>query len=177
MCNIVGIGAAIALTQTALQVTSGIQQANAQKAQYEYEAQIARNNAKIAQQNADQKRQEGIEEARMLKMKSIQNANSQKAAIASNNIDVNSGNSLNIINDTLTMGELDALNTRYNYETSALNFEQQANNYNNKARLNSIAERNINTPLNVLGTTLRGLSNASAVASKWYNANSLAAKT
>lgn len=176
MCNVAGLGAVLSIAQTAFQVTSSIQQANAQKAQYAYDAQIAKNNARIAQQNADQKRQEGIEEERLTRIKALQNVGSQKAAIAANNIDVSSGNAVDALDDTYVMGDLDALTKRYNYETAALGYEQQANNYVNQANLDSFAKKTAGNTLGIIGTTIGGLADTTSVASKWYNSNSVANK-
>ncbi|MCD7740191.1 MAG: hypothetical protein LUH11_02460 [Candidatus Gastranaerophilales bacterium] len=168
------IGAAATLASTAVGVYSSVQQGNAQKAQYEYQAQIAKQNAQIAQNNADQKRQEGIEESRLQRMKTLQAVGSQQAAMAANGIDVSSGTALDIVEDTAAMGELDALTTRYNYETQALAYEQEANNYNNQSNLDTFAAQNAYKSgiTNAVATGFNGLADTTNVASKWYSGNS-----
>lgn len=168
------VSAVSAIAGTAVSVTSAVQSANAQKAQYEYQSKIAQKNANIAQANADQKRQEGIEEARMQRIKSLQNVGSQQAAMAANGIDVSSGTALDIAEDTAAMGELEALTTRYNYESQALAYEQQAENYNNQSTLDSIAATNAykSGVYSALGSTAKGLGSLSSVADKWYSSSS-----
>lgn len=172
------ISTATAIIGTAVSTTMGVvsaqQSANAQKAQNDYNAKIAKKNAQIAQANADQKRQEGIEEARQQRMKTLRTVGSQQAAMAANGIDISSGTALDVIEDTAAMGELDALTTRYNYESQAIGLEQQANNFNNQATLDSFAGQNAYKAgmINAVGTGFKGLADTASVASKWYGGNS-----
>lgn len=166
------------VVSTTMGVVSSVQQGKATQAQYDYQAQVNRNNAKKAQANADQKRQEGIEESRMQRIKTLQKIGSQQAAMAANGIDISSGTALDTIEDTSAMGELDALTTRYNAETQAQVFEQQANNFNNQANLDSFAGQNAYKAgvMNAVGTGFQGLGSAAGVAANWYSPNSLANK-
>lgn len=161
---------------TALGVTSSIQSGKAQKAQYEYQAAVDRKNAQIAQSNADMKRQEGIEEARTQRIKTLQAVGSQQAAMAANGFDATSGTNLDIIEDTSAQGELDALTKQYNKETEALAYETSANNYSNQANLDSMAGQNAykSGMLNAVGTGFKGLGQmATSVSDKWYSPNSV----
>lgn len=173
------ISAATALVgtaaSTAMGVTSSIQQGKAAEAQANYQAQVDRRNARIAQQNAEDKRQEGIEEARMRRLKTAQRVGLQQASLAANGVDVSEGTALDMIEDTSAMGELDALTTRYNYEKQALAYEQQANNFNNQANLDVFAGQNAyrSGMMNAIGTGFGGLGDMASVASKWYGGNSL----
>lgn len=178
MCDL-GITALVtSVVATALSTTMGVvssvQQGKAAQAEANYQAAVARNNAKIAQSNADQKRQEGIEEARMQRIKTLQKVGSQQAAMAANGIDVSSGTALDVIEDTSAMGELDALTTRYNYETKAQAYEHEADNFNNQAALDVFAGKNAyqSGMLNAVGAGFKGLGDVANVASKWYSGNS-----
>ena len=164
------VGIASALASTAIGVVSAVQQGNAQQAQYNYQAQVNAENAKIAQRNAAMERQQGIEEARLQRMKTMQNVASQETAMAANGIDITQGTALDVIEDTATMGELDALQTRYNYERKAIQYEQQANNFNNQSNLDIISGQNASTAgmWNAVGSGLSGLSKTADVAGKWY---------
>ena len=169
---------AVAAVGTVAGVASGIvggvsayQQGKAQQAQAEYQAKVAEDNAKIAQQNASNARQEGIEESRMQRMKTIQAVSSQQASMAANGLDITQGTPLDVIEDTATMGELDALTTQYNAETKAQAYEQQANNFSNQANLDRIAGRNamqagkmtaLSSGLNTISST------AKSVSSYWW---------
>lgn len=168
-----------AIGSTAMGVTSSVQQGKSTQAQMNYQAKVARNNAKIAQANADQKRQEGIEESRLQRMKTIQKVGAQQTAMAANGVDISSGTALDIIEDTSAMGELDALTTRYNYETQALGYEQQANNFNNQANLDVFAGQNAykSGMISAVGEGAKGLGNIASVATRWYSPNSIGSST
>ena len=168
----VGIVSAItAVASTALGVTSGITSANQQKAYYEYQANVAKENAKIAESNAGLERQQGIEEARLQRMKMLQNVGSQQAAMAANGVDISQGTPLDVIEDTAAIGELDSLQTRYNYERRAVQYEQQAQNFSNQANMNLISGQNAYSAgrIGAIQTGLAGMSKIGDVASKWYD--------
>jgi hypothetical protein len=104
-------------------------------------------------------------------MKTMQVVGSQQAAMAANGMDITDGTSLDIIEDTAAMGELDALQIQTNYERKALAYEQQGFNYNNEARMDVIAGKNAYTTGVVKGvqTGLNGVSKMTNVASKWVS--------
>ena len=182
--SVMAVGANILLGAGAIAsvgsgVIGAVQQGKAAQAQMNYQAQVERRNARIAQQNADQKRQEGIEESRLQRIKNLQKVGSQQAALAANGVDVSEGTALDIIEDTAAMGELDALTTRYNYETQALAYEQQRDNYNNQANLDVISGQNAYRAgmINAVGEGFKGLGNVASVADRWYSPKSSATLT
>lgn len=164
-----------AAASTAMGVVSGVQQANAAKAQMNYQADVNKRNAKIAQANADMKRQEGIEESRLQKIRNLQKVGAQQAAMAANGIDVSSGTALDVVEDTAAMGELDALTTRYNAETQAQAYERQANNLTNQANMDIISGQNAYKAgiTGAIGSGFKGLGDTASVASRWYSPNSI----
>ena len=164
-----------AAASTAMGVVSGVQQANATKAQMNYQADVNKRNAKIAQANADMKRQEGIEESRLQKIRNLQKVGAQQAAMAANGIDVSSGTALDVVEDTAAMGELDALTTRYNAETQAQAYERQANNLTNQANMDIISGQNAYKSgiTGAIGSGFKGLGDTASVASRWYSPNSI----
>lgn len=183
MCDF-GISAAVAaivgaVVSTTMSVVSSVQQGKATQAQYNYQAQVARNNAKVAEANAAQTRQEGIEESRMQRIKTLQRIGTQQAAMAANGIDISSGTALDTIEDTAAMGELDALTTRYNAETKALAYEHQSNNFNNQANLDVFAGENAYKAgtMNAIATGFEGLGKIGTVATNWYSPNSIGKTT
>ena len=164
------------VVSTTMGVVSSVQQGKAAQAQMNYQAEINRRNAAKAQANADDKRQEGIEESRMQRLKTLQKVGAQQAALAANGVDVSEGTALDIIEDTAAMGELDALTTRYNYEKQALAFESQADNFNNQSNLDVFAGQNAYSSgiTNAVANGVNGLGNIASVSSKWYTDNSIA---
>ena len=161
--------AAAAVASTALGTVSSIQQGKQQQAMYNYQAKVAEQNAEIAKRNADTERQTGIEEARLQRMKTLQAVGAQQTAMAANGMDVTQGTSLDIIEDTAAMGELDALQIQTNYEKKALAYEQQAGNYTNQANMDAISGRNAYTAgkINAVSTGLNGIGKLAGVATKW----------
>lgn len=178
MCGLsatIGIVTAIsAIASTAFGVVSSIQQGKAQQAEYNYQAKVAQENAKIAEQNAAMERQQGIEEARLQRIKAAQAIGSQKTAMAANGVDVTQGTALDVIEDTAAMGELDALQTRYNYERKAQGYEMQAYNFQNQSNLDMIAGANAYSAgkMNGLAAGLEGIQKVGDVAYKWYGSGS-----
>ena len=167
--TMLAVGAIAAVTSTALGTVSSVQQGKQQQAMYNYQAKVAEENAKIANKNAATERQTGIEEARLQRMKTLQAVGSQQAAMAANGMDVTQGTSLDIIEDTAAMGELDALQIQTNYERKAQSYEAQANNFNNQASMDVIAGKNAYTAgqIKAVQTGLNGVSKTVGVASKW----------
>lgn len=165
------VGAVATIASTALGTVSSVQQGKQQQAMYNYQAQVAEENAKIANKNAANERQTGIEEARLQRMKTLQAVGSQQAAMAANGMDVTQGTSLDIIEDTAAMGELDALQIQTNYERKALAYEQQGLNFSNESRMDVIAGKNAYKTgmINAAQTGLNGVSKLTNVASKWVS--------
>lgn len=143
-------------------IVGGIQSGKAAQAEAEYQANIARQNAKIAEQNAAQERQAGLEDARKQRMKTMAAIGEQKVGIAANGAEIGSGTAIDTIEDTATLGELDALTVQYNAEQRALNYEQQANNFNNQANLDVLKGQNAATAgkINAISAGFKGLSNS-----------------
>lgn len=165
-----GVGAVAAIAATAIGSVSSIQQGKQQQAMYNYQAKVAEQNAKIAQNNADTERQTGIEEARLQRMKTLQAIGSQQTAMAANGMDVTQGTSLDIIEDTAAMGELDALQIQTNYERKALAYEQQRDNFKNQANMDVISGQNAYRAgmTNAVTTGLNGIGKLTGVADKWF---------
>lgn len=163
------VGVVGGIAGSAIGAVSSYSQGKQQQAMYNYEAQVAEENAKIAQKNAATERQTGIEEARLQRIKTLQAIGSQKTAMAANGMDVTQGTSLDIIEDTAAMGELDALQIETNYERKALAYEQTANNYSNQANLDVITGKNAykTGKINAVTEGLNGVSKLGSVASKW----------
>ncbi len=168
-----GVAAASAVAGIAGGVVGGVssyQQGKAQQAQYNYQAKVNEENAKIAQENANVQRQQGIEEARLQRIKAASTIGSQKTAMAANGVDVTQGTAVDVIADTAAMGELDALQTQYNYEMKARGYEAQAGNFQNQANLDVISGKNAYTAgkIGAVQHGLAGLQQTADVASQWF---------
>lgn len=167
------VAATAAIAAVAGGVVGGVssyQQGKAQQAQYNYQAKVNEENAKIAQENANVQRQQGIEEARLQRIKAASTIGSQKTAMAANGVDVTQGTAVDVIADTAAMGELDALQTQYNYEMKARSYEAQAGNFQNQANLDVISGKNAYTAgkIGAVQSGLAGIQQTADVAFQWF---------
>lgn len=133
--TVVAVGAVATVAGSVLGGISSYQQGKTEAAAQQYNAQVARQNAEIAKNNAAMERQAGIEEARKQRIATLQAIGQQEVGLAANGIDIGYGTSLDLIEDTAELGELDALLIQQDAEKRARNYEIQANNFINEARL------------------------------------------
>jgi hypothetical protein len=113
----------LAIASTAVSAVGAVQQANAQKAQAEYNAAVARNNAIIADQNAVDIVQRG-EVARDVQRRRIdQTIGAARAAIAGSGLLLDEGDggttSALLIDDLRTAGQFDIMTLKANIDREA----------------------------------------------------------
>ncbi len=114
-----------------LDIASLNQQAGAQAGMANYQAQVARNNQMIAENYAQRALQQGQVDEQNQRFKTAAALGSQRASLASQGGDVNSGSPLDLQADTARMGEYDAQAVRSNAGLKAYGYRVQA--YNNAA--------------------------------------------
>lgn len=150
----------------ALGAMGTLQASEAQADAAEYNAQVSRNNAVIADQNAAMEREAGKEEERRHRMKVAQLKGEQRAAFGGNGILLDEGSPLDILMDTEEMGELDAQNILHDSEMRARNFEIQAGNFRGQAGLLDSQASSTRTGgyLSAAGGVMGGISD---VSDKW----------
>lgn len=162
----IAIGASV--IGTGMSVMGQMQQANAASSMYGYQAQIARNNQIIAQRNAQIAREQGAAEADRLNLKKAQVTGSQRAALAAQGGDVNSGSPLDIVADTERAGTTDVATTRYNAALRAWGFENEAAGAGATSSAYTSASTNLMAALPYsVGSTLLG--GAAGAAGKWFD--------
>lgn len=144
----------------------------AQQGMYNYQAGVAQINSQIAQQNADYAIQSGEQQAQQYGIQAAQQFGAIKSAQASSGIDVNSGSALQTQQSQKLVSNLDqdqirsnAAKTAYDYNTQAVQFQNQAQLYT-MAGTNAAAAGNINAVSSILGTV-------SSVSSKWLQGSTL----
>lgn len=111
---------------TFLNIAGQQQQAQAQATQSNYLAQVARNNQLAAQRNATLALQQGEADAQKSQLKTAQTIGSQRAALAAQGGDVDSGSPLDIVGDTARAGYSDTATIRNNAALKAYNYNLQA---------------------------------------------------
>jgi len=121
---------------TAISVAASIQQSQAQAAQQEYQAKIARRNSELAEQQASAQRMQGYEEMQNERLKTARLIGQQRAQAGASGVAVDSGSFLDVAEDTAARGEIGAINAYhkgldagYNSEIQAWNYESQAAGY------------------------------------------------
>lgn len=139
------IPTAISLGATALGtgmgVISSIQQGKAQAAQAQYQADVARQNQELAEQQAGAERREGYENMTAKRQETAKLIGRQRAAAGASGAAVDVGSNLDLQADTAAQGEIDAINAynagidrAYNAELQARNYGQQAAAYDAQGR-------------------------------------------
>ncbi len=180
MCDPVSIGIA-SVAMSAIGTGAGFlgqmqqqsamsQQASIQQANLNYQAQQQRNNATVAQQQADDAIARGKVEEQKRRMLTQQQIGTQTAALAGQGTDLE-GSPTDILGDTKATGELDALTIRNNAAREAYGYTMQAYGYNNDATLKTTSAGNSTYSPNYMGAGASLLAGASTVADKWsfYN--------
>lgn len=141
-------------------------QGQAQSAADAYQAQVARNNQIVAGQYAQQATQDGENKVAAKQEQTAQMIGAQRAAMAANGVDLDSGSPLRVQQDTAKLGEVDAMTIRNNAAREAYGYQLQGLSYGQQAQLDESASENAETAgsLNAFSSILGG---ASSVASQW----------
>jgi len=157
------VGSAVGSVTSAVgSVTQG--RANSDAAMYQ--AAVARNNALVADQNAQYAIEAGRRSESAQRQKTAQLIGAQRASMAANGIDINSGSPLNLQADTAQVGELDALTIRNNAARQAYNFRVQAGDFEANAGLLTMQAANAKKAGNI-GAFSSLVGGASSVSDKW----------
>lgn len=144
----------------------GQQQAAAQKDAANFQAQVARNNQIIAQQNATYARQAGAVEAQTQGIKTASVVGAEEAAQGSSGIDLTTGSPREVRRSTTELGQLDAATIMQNAELRARGAEVQASNFGSEAQLASARARNASSAGTISGFSSL-LSGGSQFSDKW----------
>jgi hypothetical protein len=123
----------LAIASTVGTVAGGLFQGQSQAAMYNYQAQVSKNNAIIAQQNADYATAQGETEAQTEGMKTAQQIGTIRSQGGASGLDVNSGSKGAVVSSATELGELDAMTIRnnaawkaYGFKTQEMNFQAQS---------------------------------------------------
>lgn len=148
-----------------MQVVGSMNQAEAQRRTYEYQSQVARNNAITAEQNAQAEAERGAREEQNQRLKVASLFGDQRAQLAANGVDLGEGSAAELLTTTRYMGERDALTIRDNASRRALAYRNQSAQFESDAGYTMAAGRNINPFMAGASTLLTG---ARSVADRWY---------
>lgn len=124
MCS-AGAFFAAAMVVTA---AAGAYSADSSKKLGQYENEVAQQNANLEDYRAEQVGRSGAMAEEQHRQKVRQMVGTQRASLAANGIDLGSGTAEDMIGDTWSMGEADALTIRYNAMQEAWGLRTNATN-------------------------------------------------
>jgi len=151
---------------TGLSVAGQAQRASADAAQANYMAQVARRQQELAERNARLAEQQGAVEEDQSRLKTAAVKGAQRAQLAAQGGDINSGSPSDIIADTARAGEFDAQTIRSNVRHRVYNLRLQADDAASRASAYDVQGANALASLPYgIGSSL--LSGASGVIDKW----------
>ena len=168
-----GYATAISLTAAALGTTMGvvssIQQGRTQSAQARYQADVARQNQELAEEQASAQARQGYENMITQRQETAKLIGRQRAAAGASGAAVDVGSSLDLQADTAAQGEMDAINlynqgldAAYNTQLQAWNYGRQASAYD--AQADSALTSGY---LNAAGTALGGIADMGSTWAKY----------
>lgn len=155
MCDLV---TGLMVASTAIGAAGQIQTGRAQNAAAQYQAQVATINAGFAEKRAADALARGREEEARVRREGAQLQGQQTAQMAAAGLDLGFGSPLDVLIDTATGIELDALRTRRNAALEAEDFDRQAWNYRADAGMSRAEGKNAQTAgyIGAAGSILSG---------------------
>lgn len=135
------MGAATGIALASLAVVNAVQQSQAQQVQGEYQKSMFEMNARLANINAEDAISRGNEAASRVRQKGQSIAGSQRAALAAQGINIESGSAADVAAQTEYFNTLDIMTVRNNAWREAWGYKNQAIEYGTKARFSGISGR------------------------------------
>lgn len=129
-------------TQAITTVSSSYSQAQALKTQGDYQRQQAEMNAKIADFQALDAIKRGDKAAGMAERKSRQLQGSQRAALAAQGLNVDSGSGLELQNDSAELGAIDSATIKNNAWLEAWGYRAQSLDLNSQGQFAQMSANN-----------------------------------
>jgi hypothetical protein len=117
-------------------------QSQADKAQGAYQRQQYEANQQFAEIQAEDARIRGEKDARLIRGKAQQIKGDQRAALAAQGIDVNSGSAMDLQVETDVMSAQDAMTAKNNAWREAWGYKIQASSYGSQGRFAEMAAQN-----------------------------------
>lgn len=155
-----------------LGIFGAYQDGRQQQAMANYQAQVARNNQQIAEQNAKDAIEAGQANEQRQRLKTAQTIGAMRASAGGSGFDIASDSFLDDFGAAAMTGEIDALNIRNDAQRQANNYWRQAADYGSQAGMHKASGKNAmsNAFMNMGGTLLSGA--GGLVDSSWYGSGS-----
>ena len=158
-------GTYASMASAAMSAYGAYQGAQAQRDMAKYNEAVARNNATMAEYQAQDAISRGNAAAEEHSRKVAALVGTQRNSMAARGLDISEGTPLDIVSDTETLGSIDQRTIKTNAEKEAWSARVQSGNYANQAGMYKLQAENT-SPLMVGAGSL--LSGAASVADKWY---------
>jgi hypothetical protein len=166
--------AAVSLAATAASAAVGgysaIASSEAAASNANYQAQVARNNQMIADQNAVFATEQGQQQSLAKQQQTAQQISGERAATAASGIDPNTGSSVRIQGSTAALGALDAQTITNNAARTAWGYKNQGMDFGAEAGLLQ-QQSSQASAAGALGAFSSIIGGASSVSSKWTQFN------
>jgi hypothetical protein len=165
MCD---FGLIVGAASTLVGVAGAKQQADAQASAQQYNARVQDMNVVLNERRARDALERGKLEEQQKRQEVAQIESRQRASMAANGLDVGYGSALDVLVDTATLGEIDAMTIRKNTANEAYDFRTAAANNRADASLARANAANTRTAgnLNAFSTLLTGAGKAYGLAYK-----------
>jgi hypothetical protein len=167
------MGAEVAIVSmvagTVMQAYGAHQGAKAQKNAANYQAAVARNNAQVAEWQAEDALRRGEMAKQRAQLNTANLKGRQRAMLAERGIDLGEGSALNLLTDTDQFGAMDAGTVTDNANREAYGFRVGAQNSSANAELLQYKADSTSPGAAAAGSLLTG---AGQVASSWYTFSS-----
>lgn len=162
------LAAVAPLVSGVIGAVGAVYQGMAAKDAAEYQAQVARNNAKAAEDMRRYEIQKGLLDAEEQDRQNAQLKGQQQAAMAASGFDMNEGTMRDIAVSQTILGRTDSLRRAHAGELAGWKLRNQANNFRAEAGL--AEARGQNSMLSgFIGAGSSLIGGAGSFASKWYN--------
>jgi len=142
----------------------------AQKEANEYNAKIYEHNAKLMYEKSEDVKREGLKTEQKFRQYVEGVKGKQQTSFGASGAVVNSGSTMDVIEDTQALGEMDAMQIRYNAAKQSKAYEEQAVNARQNAKLSRMGSKGLKAPSPawaVGGTLLTGASEITQAAFKY----------
>lgn len=166
MCEPATIMAATAVVSAAFTAQQSVQQGKYQKGVADYNAAVSENEAQEVQNQS-------VEAENTQRRKTAELLSKQRAQLGAANIDLSSGSALQLQEDTVALGEADALRIRSNYDYQVSSLMGESELISNQGAAAESAGK-----AGAVGSILGGAAGVagSGVADKWFTSSSAASQ-
>lgn len=161
---LVTISTATSLVSTGLSAYGDYKEAEAAQQSAQANAAIYDQNARFAETQAQDAVQRGRLDVRKVRLGARQLIGAQRAALAANNVRIDSGSAAALQRDTTLMADADAFTILENARRDATGYRQQGANYTAQAEATRAGARDISPILAATPTIVGG---ATSIADRW----------